>query len=178
MTLRKRGIGLLLLVLILALLCGCPYDSDVPLSKSSKATIDTELIGEWEFAQKEEEASGTIHICQFNDHELVIYILVKHESKKGEIECKIHRAFVTVIKDEKFLNVQEVETLHQKRSWWIVNYVISGDTFTYRTIDDKLFEKLKKPITSSRALYRFVKQNLLNKDLYDGDFQVLKRVTQ
>ncbi|MBW2039215.1 MAG: hypothetical protein JRI46_06415 [Deltaproteobacteria bacterium] len=179
MTKRKWSIGLLLLVFILPLLWGCPYDSEVPLSKSSKAKIDKELLGEWKFADEKEQESGTISIRQFNNHELVIYMLVEHKSKGGEIECEIYRAFVTVIKDEKFLNVQKIGMFKEsKESWTIVNYVLSGDTFKNRLVDDKLFKKLKKPITSSRALYRFVKQNLHNKDLYDGGFQVLKRVTQ
>ena len=178
MALRKQSLGLLLLVLSLAFLCGCPYSSDVSMSKSSKAKIDKELLGEWKFADEKEQGSGTISIRQFNDHELVIYLLVEHESKGGEIECEIYRAFVTVIENENFLNFQEIEASPQSRSWTIVNYIISGDTLKYRLVGDKLFNKLKKPITSSRALYRFVKRNLHNKDLYDGGFQVLKRVTQ
>ncbi|RLB05369.1 MAG: hypothetical protein DRG50_07340 [Deltaproteobacteria bacterium] len=177
MTLRKRSIGLVLLVLILPLLCGCPYSSDVPMSKSSKAKIDKELLGEWKFADEKEQGSGTISIRQFNDHELVIYLLVE-QSKGGEIEYEIYRAFVTVIENENFLNFQKIEASPQSRSWTIINYIISGDTLKYRLVGDKLFNKLKKPITSSRALYRFVKRNLHNKDLYDGGFQVLKRVTQ
>jgi hypothetical protein len=41
-------------------------------------------------------------------------------------------------------------------------------------VDDKLFTK---PVTSSRALYRFVKKNLNSKELYgDATPTVLQRV--
>ena len=37
---RMRNVGILLFLLILPLLLGCPYESTVPLSKSNKAPVD------------------------------------------------------------------------------------------------------------------------------------------
>jgi hypothetical protein len=164
---KIKSIGILAILFILPFLCGCPYESKVPLSKVSKATIDPALIGDWEHADEEE--AFTMIIQQFNDHELLIM-----GAEEGVIARDVMRAFVTVIEDERFLNVQDTDVPPDKRVWYLVKYTISGDTLTAWTVDDKLFTK---PVTSSRALYRFVKKHLHDKTLFgDNPFLVLKRV--
>jgi len=166
---KMQILGVLAILFILPLLCGCPYESKVPLSEVSKATIDPALIGEWKYTVEGE--SFTMIIQQFNDHELLIMGI-----EDGEVQQEAVRAFVTVIKDERFLNVQEIEESYDERGWYLAKYTISGDTLTAWTVDDKLFTK---PVTSSRALYRFVKKYLDDKDLFGGNpFLVLKRVEE
>jgi hypothetical protein len=159
--------GVLVILFILPLLCGCPYESKVPLSKVSKATIDQVLLGEWKNTDQAEPF--TLIIQQFNDHELLIMGM-----ENGKVQRDVMRAFVTVIKDERFLNVQDIKEPPDKRVWYLAKYTISGDTLTAWTVDDKLFTK---PVTSSRALYSFVKKHLRDKVLY-GDVppMVLQRV--
>lgn len=163
---KMLALGVLSILLILPFLWGCPYESTVPLDKSCKAKIDTALLGKWQSTEKGE--SFTMIFQQFNDHELLVL-----GTEKGKVQPEAIRAFVTTIKDEHFLNVQEIKEPFDKRGWWLVKYTISGDTLTAWTVDDKLFTK---PITSSRALYRFVKKNLGNKELYGDAPTVLQRV--
>ena len=164
-----RNMGILFFLFILPLLWGCPYESDVPLGKSSKAEIDQALLGAWKNTTEGE--SFTMIIEQFNEHEFLLLGM-----KNGTIERDVMRAFVTVIKDERFLNVQEVEGPPDERGWLFVHYALSGDTLTMRIVDDKLFTK---PFTSSRALSSFVKKNLDNKDLYgDATPMILERVEE
>ena len=165
----RLSLGIFAVLFILPLLWGCPYESKVPLSKVSKATIDPALIGEWE--QTDEEEPFTMIIQQFNEHELLIM-----GEEDGMISRDVMRAFVTVIEDERFLNVQDTDVPPDKRVWYLAKYTISGDTLTAWTVDDKLFTK---PVTSSRALYSFVKKHLNDKVLFGNDpFVVLKRVRE
>jgi hypothetical protein len=164
---KMLTLGILAVLLIFPFLWGCPYESKVPLDKSCKAEIDQALLGEWRSTEKGEPF--TMVIQQFNEHELLILGI-----EKGKVQPDAIRAFVTTIKDERFLNVQEIKDQPDKRGWWLVKYTISGDTLTAWTVDDKLFTK---PITSSRALYKFVKKNLRNKELYgDAEPTVVRRV--
>jgi hypothetical protein len=166
---RMRNMGVLLFLLILPLLWGCPYESDVPLSKSSKAEIDQALLGAWKNTAEGEPF--TMIIEQFNEHELLLLGM-----EDGKIERDVMRAFVTVIEDERFLNVQEIKETYDTRGWYLVHYALAGDTLTMRIVDDKLFTK---PFTSSRELSSFVKKNLRNKDLYGDDTPtVLQRVEE
>ena len=159
--------GVLTILFILPLLCGCPLESPVPLSKAGKAVIDPALIGKWKCTEAGE--SFTMIIQQFNEHELLIMGI-----EDGEVQQEAGRAFVTVIKDERFLNVQELEESYDERIWYLAKYTVSGDTLTAWIVDDKLFTK---PVTSSRALSRFVKKHLHEKALFgDKPFLVLKRV--
>ena len=165
----KLSLGILFFLFILPLLWGCPYESAVPLGKVSRAQIDQGLIGKWRHTAEGE--LFTMIIQQFNDHELLIMGI-----EKGEVQEEVMRAFVTVIKDERFLNLQEIKETYDKRGWYFVKYSISGDTLMTWTVDDKLFTK---PFTSSRALSSFVKKNLRNKDLYGDDTpMILKRVVE
>jgi hypothetical protein len=167
MTFRRHGIGLLLLVFILPLLGGCPYESKVPLSNSGAAKIDTALLGEWK--NTEEGEPFTMIIQQFNDHELLLLGI-----EDGKVQREVMRAFVTIVKDEHFLNVQEIKGLLATRGWHLANYAIAGKTLSIRIVDDKL---ITKPFISSRALYAFVKKNLRNKELYgDGSTMIFQRV--
>jgi hypothetical protein len=166
---KMRNMGILFFLLILPLLWGCPYESTVPLSKSSKAEIDQTLLGAWKNTAEEEPF--TMIIEQFNEHELLLLGM-----EDGKINREVMRAFVTVIEDERFLNVQEIKETYDTRGWYLVHYALSGDTLTMRIVDDKLFPK---PFTSSRALSSFVKKNLRNKDLYGDDAPtVLQRVVE
>ena len=166
---RMRNIGILLFLFILPFLWGCPYESEVPLGKSSKAPIDQALLGTWRNTAEEEPF--TMIIEQFNEHELLLLGI-----ENGKIHRDVMRAFVTVIKDERFLNVQEIEDTLDERGWFFVQYALAGDILTMRIVDDKLFTK---PFTSSRALYSFVKKNLHNKYLYwDTTPMILKRVEE
>ena len=168
----KKGrlrLGILFFLLILPLLWGCPYESEIPLSKSSKAEIDQALLGAWKNTAEGEPF--TMIIEQFNEHEFLLLGM-----KDGTIERDMMRAFVTVIKHERFLNVQEIKEAYDTRGWYLVHYAISGDTLTMRIVDDKLFTQ---PFTSSRALYSFVKKNLRNRDLYGDDTpMILQRVKE
>jgi hypothetical protein len=164
-----RILGVVLFLFILPFLWGCPYESTVPLSKVSKAEIDEELLGVWKNTAKGEPF--TMIIEQFNEHEFLLLGL-----EDGKINRDVMRAFVTIIKDERFLNVQEIKESPDERGWYLVHYAFSGDTLTMRIVDDKLFTK---PITSSRAIYRFVKKNLHNRDLYGDTIPtVLQRVEE
>jgi hypothetical protein len=168
----KKGrlrLGILFFLLILPFLWGCPYESTVPLSKSSKADIDQALLGAWKNTAEGEQF--TMIIEQFNDHELLLLGM-----EDGKIDRDVMRAFVTLIKDERFLNVQEIKESPDKRGWYLVHYALSGATLTMWIVDDKLFTK---PFTSSRTLSSFVKKNLHNKDLYgDAPPMVLQRVEE
>ena len=156
---NRLSVGVLSILFILPLLWGCPYESECPLSKVSRAKIDPALLGEWKNTKEGEQF--TMIIRQFNDHELLIMGI-----EDREIQQEVMRAFTTDLQDKRFLNVQEIRPLDKKRGWLLIKYTISGDTLTAWTIDDKLFTK---PFISSRALYRFVKKNLHNKDLYGDD---------
>lgn len=156
---------------MLLLLCGCPYESRVPLSRCQDAQIDERLIGMWRSETADPKESGTIIVAPFNEHEFLI--VVHEEDKEGD---DFYRAFVTDVGGEKFLNVQEIKASTKQQAWNFVNYHVAGDRLRVRIVEDKLFKATKAKQTTD-SLYGFIGANIKNKDLYDeNDDHVLKRV--
>ena len=146
---------------MLFLLYGCPYDSEVPLTRSEDARIDTELVGNWTFRGTTPADAGMITISPFNERELVI--ILWEEGKNGR---DYYRAFVSIIDGVKFLNLQTIKPTVDKKSWTLVNYSISKSELMIRIVEDKL---IKEKFSSSMALRDFVKGHLKDRDLYGED---------
>ncbi len=144
-------------------LCGCPYESDFPLSRSNETDIDKKLLGKWKLQTETAEQSGTLTIYPFNEHEYLIVL-----QGEGEKDVALVRAFGTTINGRKFLNIQDINSLGgTKLKWYFVNYSISNNKLMYRYVKEEIFEK--KQISSSKELRNFVKKNLQSKDLYNED---------
>ena len=171
---RKCLSAYLFCALLLLFLCGCPYESKIPLSISSQAKIDKELIGDWKIESTNgEKISGGITFYPFNDHEFVVGVW---EILKGKDYIDLFKVFVTTIDDTKFLNVQELNRSPTERGWLFFKYSISGGNLTLRGVYDTLF---KQKITTSKTLRKFFKDNLGNKELYNKDGKVvLKRINE
>ncbi|HTZ17671.1 MAG TPA: hypothetical protein VMB78_04455 [Dissulfurispiraceae bacterium] len=151
-----------ILLAAMVLLYGCPYDSEFPLSRHDTAIIDTALIGTWQYKNSDHKETGLVTILPFSENELLI-------SMQGDDKCKydFFRAFGSVVKGDRFLNIQELRPSAEKRTWMLAGYSISGSELKIRLVEDKLF-KYKK-IESSAALNDFIKANLKNEDLYGGE---------
>ncbi|MCG2721128.1 MAG: hypothetical protein L6290_03805 [Thermodesulfovibrionales bacterium] len=146
-------------------LCGCPLESEFPLSIPETAQLDRDLIGNWKFINPEKEEVATITISPFNDHELII---ISPEENKN---ISAYRAFVTCLNGEKFLNVQEIEKSEDNRHWLFVNYSIRDNRLTLRILEDTLMKN--KKIDTPQALSRIIEKNLKNKDLYSENSEML-----
>jgi hypothetical protein len=163
MFIKNRFLHSILVIGSLLFLCACPYESEFPLSKCSKAVIDKQLIGQWRLEPKDGEEGGIITIYRFNDHEYLI-------SARGEEETTemVMRAFGTRVDGQTFLNVQIINKPgEQKRPWHLVHYALSENKLVYNVVEDDLFKE--KQFNSSAELYTFVKKNLKQKELYDQD---------
>jgi hypothetical protein len=159
------------LSVVVSLIYGCPYDSEVPLSRSEVARIDKGLVGNWRHRNNDQKESGIVTISPFNESELLIVV-----REEGKIAYDCYRAFISIVDGEKFLNIQEIKPTNDKRSWVFVNYSVSNGELTIRIVEDKLF---KEKITSSLALNDFIRANIKNRDLYGSDSgSVLKLVRE
>jgi hypothetical protein len=147
-------------------LSGCPYDSDVPLTRSEDACIDTELWGSWLFKSTNPKDSETITIFPFNEHELLII-----SQEEDKINPDYYRAFISIINTDKFLNVQRISSFGEKKSWILLKYSVANGELTSRVVYDRLF---KEKFTSSAALSEFIKSHLKDEDLCEeGDGTVM-----
>jgi hypothetical protein len=156
---------------VMSLLFGCPYDSEVPLGRSELAHIDKGLVGNWLYRNNDQKESGIVTISPFSESELLIVV-----REEGKSTHDFYRAFVSIVDGEKFLNIQEIKPTDEKRSWMFVNYSVANSELTIGIVEDKLF---KDKIASSIALNDFIQANIKNRDLYGSDGgSVLKLVRE
>jgi hypothetical protein len=160
MLLVKRYLCFTLLLLAFLCLCGCPYESEFPLSQCSDASIDKELLGTWRLEAEKGEEPGTLTIYRFNNHEYVI--LAKGDDEE---DMDVIRAFSTHISGHRFLNIQDINgSRGKKRKWEFINYSVSDTTLVLKVVSGDIFEK--KRFASSKELFTFIEENLKNEALY------------
>lgn len=152
------------------LLCGCPYESQVPLSARDDAELDDALIGTWRVDATEEKPSWTVIIHRFNKREFLVV------SEHGDEETDLLRTFATRIDNEKFLNIQDVTVSDRKKVWMFVNYAVTKDELRVRLVEEGPF---KEQIGCSEDLNKFLREHLGSKDLYEEDETIVfKRVPE
>jgi len=169
----KRCLCVTFLLLVFLCICGCPFESDFPLSQCSDANIDKALLGIWRLEPETGEESGTLTIYRFNDHEYVL--LAKGENEEN---TDLIRAFSTTINGYQFLNIQGVNgSRGEKRKWEFINYSISGKKLVLKVVLGDIFKK--KRFASSKELFTFVQENLQNEVLYGKDtMQTFRRIDE
>jgi len=169
----KRFLCCAFLLVVLICLYGCPFESEFPLSQSSEAIIDTQLLGKWKLEPQKGEEPGTLMIYQFNDHEYLI--LAKGEDEKDTDGI---RAFSTTIDGHTFLNIQDIKGPGEKKqNWEFLNYSFSNNKLVIKVVLGEIFEK--KKCASSKELFTCMQENLTNKALYNQDLkQIFSRIDE
>ena len=142
--------------LLLALLCGCPYSSPVPLAPAKDATFDESLLGRWHL--KEDKID--LLVLRFNENE---YYLEMTERKK-EPKTTRFRGHLTKVDGVSFLNVCPIDSADaDDRKWSFAAWAVKNGAFELKLIEDKL---LKEPFDKSADLVKAVKTRLKDPALF------------
>jgi len=116
----------------------------------------------------EELKDGKVSIFSFNETE---YYIESHEPKSGETGRS--RAFITIIDNVMFLNLQEIEHGSSQRDYGFVEIsASSNNVLTMRGLEDTL---LSKKAASAEELYSFVRDNRNNPKLYGKEIVTLRK---
>ncbi|MBW2184164.1 MAG: hypothetical protein JRF49_09915 [Deltaproteobacteria bacterium] len=159
----KRYLCVTFVLLVFLCICGCPFESEFPLSQCSEANIDKGLLGAWRLEPGKGEPAGTLAIYRFNDHEYVI--LAKGEDEE---DTDVIRAFSTNINGHQFLNIQDINgSRGKKRKWEFINYSASDNKLVLKVVLGDVFKK--KRFASSKELFAFIQENIQNEALYGKD---------
>ncbi len=149
--------GVLLVVLLLA---GCPYGSEVPLADPDQARIDPALVGEWETRDPDTGKQQRLTFLPFNEHELVGIA----PGAPGE-GVAVFRAVSTPIGDETFLSVQELGG--DAPAWFFVRYRAEERRLVMSLVDDGLFGG--RLFSSAQELQDFVRAHSADPLLYAAE---------
>jgi len=144
-------------------LSACPFSSDLPLGLPADASLDGALTGTWQAQDPESQQWVSITFVPFNERE---YVALTHDPGEKEEKEKLWRVFVTLIDEERFLNIEELDGGNDA-AWSFANYRVSGDTLSIRLLDDALFSS--QTFRSSDALRDYVRAHLHDPRLYMSD---------
>jgi hypothetical protein len=152
--------SLLLAIVAMFSLSGCPLVSEYPLSDPRAARVDDALIGSWRTRDLDEGEWKWLSFLPFDERELVGFATGDEEDTVDSI-----RAFTTTIDGIRFLNVRELGVHAGSSGWYILRYAIEGDVLAMTILDDALFEGAS--FAGPAELYEFVRSNLSNPLLFD-----------
>jgi len=158
----RRGIRWAFPLLAAFLLCGCPYSSKEPLSDPQSALIDPALVGTWRMQDTETGEWQGVTFLPFNDNEMVAYAPTDDPGEAG-----VCRVFVTMVGDERFVNIRELGT--DSTEWYFARCTTEGNRLVLTLMDDNLFDARTFPSAQDRL--EFVRAHLTDPRLYasEGD---------
>jgi hypothetical protein len=155
---KKNPLILIIGMIMIIAITGCPYESPVPLSNSCNSSVDPDLIGTWVYPSMAGN-KDTVEIMKFNEHEY--YIEIHEKGQNGINITSGVRGFVTIIKNQKIINYCE---LKNPGKFYFFKYEIKNKLMKTFSTSDKFF---KKPFNSIGELYAFFTRNMDNQGFYE-----------
>lgn len=147
----------LLLALVVATLCGCPFSSDKPLSDPAAGAPDSRLFGTWKAQDPETGEWSSLTILAFNTREMVGFT---HDKDPDKIDA--FRLLPTTIGVEKFLSIKGLGGTDE--GWYYARYEVAQENLRLKIVDDGLFGDRR--FSTSRQLVDFIRQHLADPLLY------------
>ena len=150
----------------LALLLGCPYESDVPLDPARALPVDERLLGRWEAAPdpSEEEPLG-FRMLKFSDTELLAAF-------RKDDETAHLRLFVVEVAGKPILCAQWVDDPVREREWLFFGYDFSDDgDLAVRPVSDKV---IKEKFTDPAALQAHLAEHIDDPELLEEPMRFVR----
>jgi len=164
----RRMAILALAIMALALLTGCPFESDVPLGAPGPGSLDPKLLGAWT-STDETGSVADVEFIPFNKYE---YYVELREEGKGQPER--YRAYTVKVGDQPFLNISELKQETAPATFYFARYSVSkeGVLALHLVGDQGIPKDLAK---DQKALVKFVAAHLKGTVLDDSERPVLMR---
>jgi len=156
---KSKSVLLPIILIVFIAFTGCPYESNVPLSDAKYSTIDPDITGKWIISSSEIKGyNDTLMIIRFNGHE---FYLESHELKKSGPVINRGRAFITLIGDQKILNLCD---LKEPGKFYFARYTCTGNRMITSHASDQY---IKKEFTSSRELSDYFKTHITSQGFFE-----------
>ncbi|MCB9323790.1 MAG: hypothetical protein H6571_08660 [Lewinellaceae bacterium] len=193
-----RHLFFLMAFLVLATFCSCDYYySDVPITDSTNAKIDRNLLGEWvipEYSDSLLDPDIVIKLIEFTESEYLAVVKYMENGGSDIRDVMVYKVHHSNVGDYRFLNVQNIEDdqLDKKYSFWVLDRT-SPDSVSARYITDTLENRFRKSadfekflqnsttaleeiyLSESIPFYRWkaLSWNVVNQTAQTNDFEAL-----
>ena len=147
------GLKKLLLILPAAfILCGCPFESNVPLESGPTEPVDSSLFGFWYGIVKDGSDFFGIEALDIKKESDSTYSIIRYgKAAKGDIilpDTTYYTAYTSYIGDQRFMNLEgsvvQVTTKGKKKEpeikiqkvYYIASFEAKNDTLRVKTVNE------------------------------------------
>lgn len=169
----RRGLCGLLPVFLALFWIGC--GSPVPIQDSAEAVFVPDLVGTWRTLPAPGGEPGEMLVLNFNDREYYVELRERADGAPEADTLRL-RAYITHVDGTAFVNAQPIDSMDDdERLFFFYTYDLSPDgVLTLTEVGDVNGQDIDT-FETSEALYRFIRRNLDEADLY-GESMALVRV--
>ena len=186
----KRFIQLSLIAGISFIICGCPYESPIPLDERPTEPVDSSLLGFWYGIVKDGSDYFGIEALEISKESDSIYNIIRYgKAIKGDMvlpDTAYFTGFISTIDSQRFFNIATniVELIPRKnktpevrttRIYYLSPFSVSHDTMQVRTITDGFYAKnphWKSNLDLKEKLRQMMSEN---KNIYDDIYKLSYR---
>ena len=141
---------LLLLLVLLPLLTGCPYESSEALGEKENALVQKKIVGTWLSTRQPQQNRSVITIGEDN-----VYKIRHFREVNAKVEVSEFEAFITPVGNKYFVNVYEPDKRYTSGGYLIFMLEILDNNKIKLTEVDKY--KVPAGINSKNALLQYIR---------------------
>jgi hypothetical protein len=172
------------------LICGCPYESPLPLDDKPTEAVDSSLFGFWYGIVKDGSDFFGIEALEISKESDSIYKIIRYgKAVKGDMvlpDTAYFTGFTSRIDDQRFFNIAtsivDIVPRKNKRSeiktttvFYLSPFSIKNDTMLVQTIADGFSGKNPR-WHSTNELKQQIRQLIAgNKNIYDDTYKLSYR---
>jgi hypothetical protein len=160
----KTRVLILLISVSSIILCGCPYDSKVPLEQPS-VKVDRQLAGQWR------DISDTTEIYEIEIRDSVSYNVEVRKTNKLERDHYI--VYMSRFANATFFNVREDKGDGSASKFLFFKMTWSGKN---KIVLSTVTENIREQFTSSAELKKFFTNNMHNSYFFEKGETTLVRL--
>ena len=160
----KKVVPFLVVLPMLLLLTGCPYNSKVPLSNTPKVAVDANLLGTWQTVNDKD--SIDMKIFSFNSLE---YYIDVRPTLKNSSEISRYRTFVSMVGKEKIVNMEDLD---KKGEYNFFSYKLEGDLLRVQLVSDV---SVKEVYLTSKKMNKAFSKKIGEKDFYESEMKFVRK---
>jgi hypothetical protein len=186
----KRLIQFLFIAGISFIICGCPYESPLPLDEKPTEPVDSSLFGFWYGIVKDGSDYFGIEALEISKESDSTYNIIRYgKAIKGDMvlpDTSYFTGFISHIDEQRYFNIATniVEVIPRKnkkpeikttRVYYLSPFSVSHDTMQVRTITDGFYAR-NPHWKSNNELKDKIRQMMADKiNIYDDIYKLSYR---
>lgn len=172
------------------ILCGCPYESPLPLDARPTEAVDSSLFGFWYGIVKDGSDYFGIEALEISKETDSTYNIIRYgKAIKGDMvlpDTSYFTGFISYIDDQRFFNIAtNIVVVVQRRNkkpevrttkvYYLSPFTISHDTLQVRTITDGFYAKNPRWNSNAELKEKIREMMAEKKNIYDDIYNLSYR---